>query len=463
MTYTGETPILSAGSVSAEAIQAYFADRGPDYAPQYAPDGQYKPAPAGLGAAIVAECRRYPEHIVNHDLVAAQIVIETAAWQSGYARERNNTGGIGAINSNPDQAVWFASVAAGVRAHVAHLLVYAVGDGEWTRFDPRRDAVAAQHWLGVAKTWAELNGRWAWPGTTYGQGIATLANRLTTFANDGRWNVAGDDPRFNWVPDTKEFGYPTAGTRGRSGRPIDLLIVHVTEGTDSLGWLNGGNGSSAHYLTNRDATPRAQMVREADAAWTAGSREYNERGISIEFERFAREAWTGTEYRNAAATVYPILKRNNIPLAYLGRNNATGRGIIGHEHVPDPDGSGWGGAGNHTDPGPQFDWSRFMAELRALDGPVTPPVSPDSVTFPETGQTLSGGFLRFWEARGGLRIFGFPIGPEHVENGVTVQMFERARFEWVPGSDPGNWDVQLGLLGVEVQALQERLDELEAA
>ena len=31
------------------------------------------------------------------------------------------------------------------------------------------------------------------------------------------------------------------------------------------------------------------------------------------------------------------------------------------------------------------------------------------ITFPETGKTLSGGFLAYWQQNGGLAQFGFPI------------------------------------------------------
>lgn len=462
MSYDASTPILGRGTVSAEAIDAWFADRGPSAAEQYAPDKMYKPAPTGLGAIIIAESQRWPSHVVNHDLIAADIAHESAFWQSAIVRDKHNPSGLGAVNNNAYQgAVTFTSPREGVRATVAHMLSYAVGDGPWASTDPRYAAVQREGWLGTAPRLSGLNGKWAFPGKAYGQQIATLANRLVSFANDGNWNMAGDDERFAWVPDTREFGYPQ-GTRGRNGRAVDYLIIHVTEGTNSLGWLTGNNGSSAHYLTNRDATPRAQMVREADAAWTAGSREYNERGINVEFERFARDPWTDAEYRNAAATCYPILQRHNIPMVALGRNHASRRGIIGHEHVPDPDGSGWGGAGNHTDPGPQFDWGRFVAELKQLEPSQPEPApDPDALHFPETGFAISGGFRAYWEQFGGLAVFGYPITSEYEENGVTIQWFERARFEWHPGSWPERYDVLCGLLGVELLAARERIEELE--
>lgn len=180
MSYTASAALLSDGRATAAQIQEWFIARGPGFAPEYAPDGQYKPPPDGLGQTIIDECRRYADAgvVVNWDLCSAQILTETAAWQSKYARERNNPGGIGAVNLNPDLAIRFPDMAAGLRAHVAHLLDYAVGFGPWSASDVRVGAITDAGWLGVCHTLADLNGRWAWPGTTYGQSIAELANQL---------------------------------------------------------------------------------------------------------------------------------------------------------------------------------------------------------------------------------------------------------------------------------------------
>jgi len=67
--------------------------------------------------------------------------------------------------------------------------------------------------------------------------------------------------------------------------------------------------------------------------------------------------------------------------------------------------------------------------------------------FKETQHNLCAGFLRYWQTYGGLAVYGFPITEEFVENGMTVQYFERNRFEWHPGAWPARWDVELGLLG----------------
>ncbi len=70
--------------------------------------------------------------------------------------------------------------------------------------------------------------------------------------------------------------------------------------------------------------------------------------------------------------------------------------------------------------------------------------------FPETGHNLCAGFRAYWEEFGGLALFGYPISEEFSEDGMVVQYFERARFEWHPGVWPERYDVLLSRLGAEV-------------
>ncbi len=76
-----------------------------------------------------------------------------------------------------------------------------------------------------------------------------------------------------------------------------------------------------------------------------------------------------------------------------------------------------------------------------------PSNAPGSKYFDVTGHNVGGGFLAYWEKFGGLPIFGYPITEEMQENGMTVQYFERTRFEWHPGMFPSHYDVLLTLLG----------------
>ncbi len=73
-------------------------------------------------------------------------------------------------------------------------------------------------------------------------------------------------------------------------------------------------------------------------------------------------------------------------------------------------------------------------------------------TFPETGKTVSGKFLTYWDGHGGLAQQGFPITEQIQETSATdgkiytVQYFERAVFEYHPENQPP-FEVLLSQLG----------------
>ncbi len=84
--------------------------------------------------------------------------------------------------------------------------------------------------------------------------------------------------------------------------------------------------------------------------------------------------------------------------------------------------------------------------------PVTAPLSSPTVRFfKETGHSLVLGFKSFWEEKGGLSLYGFPISEEFNEisqfdgKSYTVQYFERARLEY----DPSNGLIRQGYLGTQ--------------
>ncbi|NNJ10213.1 hypothetical protein EKD04_007720 [Chloroflexales bacterium ZM16-3] len=79
-------------------------------------------------------------------------------------------------------------------------------------------------------------------------------------------------------------------------------------------------------------------------------------------------------------------------------------------------------------------------------------------SFPETGHTICGAFLRFWERNGGLERFGYPISEPGVETIETwtgsVQYFERRRMEHHTELAGTPYEVLLGLLGRVALAAQ---------
>jgi len=69
--------------------------------------------------------------------------------------------------------------------------------------------------------------------------------------------------------------------------------------------------------------------------------------------------------------------------------------------------------------------------------------------FIETFHNVCGPFAQYWQANGGLKIFGYPLTEPYMQDGIAVQYFERARFEHHPGAWPENFDILQGRLGAE--------------
>lgn len=102
--------------------------------------------------------------------------------------------------------------------------------------------------------------------------------------------------------------------------------------------------------------------------------------------------------------------------------------------------------------------------LQISETPLYVVESPDTDTTLDTAQDTSSPtgyrpsdrFASYWQANGGLPMFGYAITPERVEKSATdgknyiVQWFERARFEYHPEYAGTKNEVLLGLLGVQL-------------
>lgn len=154
----------------------------------------------------------------------------------------------------------------------------------------------------------------------------------------------------------------------RADRPadydIDRVVVHVTQGSYHGAvtvFQNPDHGAAAHYVVRQDGHV-AQMIRELDVAFHAGNRSYNERSVGIEHEGFVDrpQDFTAAMYASSARLTAAICGRYGIP---VDRQH-----IIGHVEVPGTD---------HTDPGPHWDWDRYLKLVRtAADGPTKGPGGP---------------------------------------------------------------------------------------
>ncbi|MEU9735614.1 N-acetylmuramoyl-L-alanine amidase [Streptomyces sp. NPDC048002] len=198
------------------------------------------------------------------------------------------------------------------------------------------------------------------PPTSTGQGgrrlllkgaaLAAVPYALLPEPRAGAHIPGPDHPSAEWQP-ANPANYTAAG------RPVDhaigLVVIHVTQ-TDYRNTLhvfgNPAKKVSAHYLVRSSDGHVAQCVRESDIAWHAGDWDHNTRSIGIEHEGWVdRPAWfTDPLYAKSAALTAAICARHGIP-----RDR---RHIIGHHEVPGTD---------HTDPGPHWDWRRYMELVRA--------------------------------------------------------------------------------------------------
>lgn len=113
--------------------------------------------------------------------VAGDIAFCQAIKESGWFRfggdvlpEQNNFCGLG-TTSNGVKGNYFETPRLGIRAQIQHLQAYACEDElEEVCVDPRYKYVDR----GSAKTWEQLNGKWAVPGNDYGQDILRLHKSL---------------------------------------------------------------------------------------------------------------------------------------------------------------------------------------------------------------------------------------------------------------------------------------------
>ncbi|MEU0739371.1 N-acetylmuramoyl-L-alanine amidase [Streptomyces sp. NPDC006134] len=152
-----------------------------------------------------------------------------------------------------------------------------------------------------------------------------------------RW-VAASDANWRRADRPADFG-------------IDMVVVHVTQGSFASAvkaFQDPAHQAATHYIVGQDGRV-TQMIRELDVAYHAGNRAYNERSVGIEHEGFVDrpQDFTDAMYEASARLTAGICARYGIP---VDREH-----IIGHVEVPGTD---------HTDPGPHWDWDRYLRLVR---------------------------------------------------------------------------------------------------
>lgn len=157
--------------------------------------------------------------------------------------------------------------------------------------------------------------------------------------------AATDCPPAQWMPaSTSNY---TVSSRP-SAYPVRYVVIHVAQETfaDTVGiFQNPAKKVSAHYVVRSADGHVAQCVRESDIAWHAGNWDYNTRSVGIEHEGWVDQPsyFTHAMYQESAALTASVCNRYGIP---KDREH-----IIGHHEVP---------GASHTDPGPNWDWVRYI-------------------------------------------------------------------------------------------------------
>lgn len=175
--------------------------------------------------------------------------------------------------------------------------------------------------------------------------LATLSTALLPTTRAGAKPQGIDYPPSEWSPaSTSNY---TVANRPTS-HPVDFVIIHVTQATysDTLAiFQNPTKKVSAHYVVRSADGNVAQMVRERDIAWHAGNWDYNTRSIGVEHEGWVDKPayFTNAMYEESAKLTAAICTKYRIP---KDRSH-----ILAHYEVPGSD---------HTDPGPHWDWTRYI-------------------------------------------------------------------------------------------------------
>lgn len=113
---------------------------------------------------------------IRPDVAFAQALKETGYFRYGgtVTPDQNNYCGLGTTSSQVKGA-YFSSPQLGVRAQIQHLLAYASTRRPSTSVvDPRYTLVRSSYGARTLSRWQDLNGRWAVPGYTYGEGIMSI-------------------------------------------------------------------------------------------------------------------------------------------------------------------------------------------------------------------------------------------------------------------------------------------------
>ncbi len=106
-------------------------------------------------------------------------------------------------------------------------------------------------------------------------------------------------------------------------------------------------------------------------------------------------------------------------------------------------------------------WVNITIRDRLLTDPVPQSDDPNAMYYAQTGHNIFGAFQKFFVENGGIDMFGYPRTEELIEDGLTVQYFQRARFEYHPEHAGTPYEVQLTLLGNMIRSDEPEAEKIQ--
>lgn len=125
---------------------------------------------------------------------------------------------------------------------------------------------------------------------------------------------------------------------------------------------SSASGVSAHWIVS--AKERVRVVRDRDKAWHAGFHNRSAMGIEVT-QPTADRPYQDGHYRNLVLVCADYVEMGT-PIVFLPNFTNGALGFTGHEDSLQGRGQG------KSDPGEQFDWIRFLNELRNASAPDGP-------------------------------------------------------------------------------------------
>lgn len=184
-----------------------------------------------------------------------------------------------------------------------------------------------------------------------------------------------------------------ANDSGSPNGPIYRIVIHLTAGSTAFPSAAGAGAAlgTARYFTNPSTEGSAHYVHDAGPseqhcvpdnviAWHAPPNPH-----SIGQEICGHPAWTRAQFLDprvvpaldhAAARTRELCNRFSVPKVKIDAGQLLGgaHGVCGHIDVS----TAWHQS-THWDPGPNFPWDHYMAQVNG-GTPVPPPVPPPGVT-----------------------------------------------------------------------------------